>query len=280
MHHSIKLSLACVLATLMVMTGLPALAQNAAPLPKLTGRVVDLAGMIDPSSEADLTARLEAHEKATGNQIAILTIESLRGEALEDYSLRVARGWALGQKDRNNGVLFLISKNDRKLRLEVGYGLEPELTDAMTSFIIRRTVTPFFKKGLFSGGIVAGTGQVIEILESDESGLKTWRDRTEKTESGGMPDWPVLLFMSLWAMIFFGGILSNILVRAFGRKIKPGHYRWLGMDAGPNAPRSKRRSRSGSGGSRRGGGWSGGGSSGGFSGGGGSFGGGGSSGGW
>ncbi|MEP1206552.1 MAG: YgcG family protein [Rhizobiaceae bacterium] len=252
------------------------LAQKA--VPQLTGRVVDLAVMINAGDEADLTARLKAHEENTGNQVVVLTIPSLEGEALEDYSLRVARGWALGQKDKNNGVLLLIARSDRKMRIEVGYGLEGTLTDAIASFIIRNTITPLFKQGLFNGGIVTGTGQIIEVLESDEAALEEWRNRSRKTSSGKDPDWPFYIFIALWLMIMSGGLLSNILVRTFGREIKPGHYRWLGMDAGPNAPRSKRRGRSSRSG---GGGWSGGGGGGGgFSGGGGSFGGGGSSGGW
>ena len=263
-------NLAGVTALIAVMCAaiLPAWAEK--PVPQLTGRVVDQANMIKAADEASLVARLEAHEEATGNQVVVLTVNSLEGDSLEDFSLRVARTWALGQKDRNNGVLFLIAKNDRKMRIEVGYGLEGTLTDAVASFIIRQTVTPMFKQGLFNGGINAGTGQIIDVLESDEAALEQWKDRA----SGSDPDWPFYLFIAIWLMIFFGSIVSNILVRMFGREIKPGHYRWLGMDAGPNAPKPKR--------SSSGGGWSGGGSSGGggFSGGGGSFGGGGSSGGW
>lgn len=255
----------------------PGLAQSAKPVPALSGRVVDLANMIDAGEEANIVARLAAHEEKTGNQIAVLTIPSLGGESLEGYSLRVARKWALGQKDVNNGVLFLIAKNDRKMRIEVGYGLEGTLTDAIASFIIRRTVRPLFKQGLFTGGTSAGVGQMIEVLEADEALLQEWKDRSKKSKSGGEPDWPLFIFIAIWAMIFFGGFISSFLVRMFGREIKPGHYRWLGMDAGPNAPKPKRSSNSG-GWSGGGGGWSSGG--GGFSGGGGGFGGGGSSGGW
>ena len=250
-----------------------AVAQKA--VPQLTGRVVDLAEMINSGDEADLTARLEAHEDATGNQVVVLTIPSLDGEALEEYSLKVARTWELGQKDKDNGVLFLVARSDRKMRIEVGYGLEGTLTDAIASFIIRQTIAPLFRQGMFNGGIVAGTGQIIDVLESDEAALEEWRNRSRKTSSGEDPEWPFYIFIALWLMIMFGGLVSSILVRTFGREIKPGHYRWLGIDAGPNAPRSKRSGRS-----SRGGGWSGGSSGGGFSGGGGSFGGGGSSGGW
>jgi uncharacterized protein len=263
------LAAAIVLALMALVAPSMAWAQKA--VPQLTDRVVDLAGMINGDDEARLVARLEAHEKATSNQVVVLAIDSLDGDSLEEYSLRVARTWALGQKERNNGVLFLIAKNDRKMRIEVGYGLEGTLTDAVASFIIRQTVTPLFKQGLFNGGIVAGTGQIIDVLESDETALQEWKDRANSSD----PEWPFYIFIAIWVMIFFGSIVSNILVRMFGREIKPGHYRWLGMDAGPNAPKPRRSSRSG-------GGWSGGSSSGGggFSGGGGSFGGGGSSGGW
>lgn len=249
-------------------------AQSTKPVTALSGRIIDQAALLSPKSKAELNARLEAHEKKTGNQLVVFTIPSLNGANLEEFSLRHARSWALGQKDLNNGVLFLVAKNDRKMRIEVGYGLEGTLTDAIASFIIRATVAPLFKQGLFDGGIVAGTGQIIEVLEADKSALETWRSRAKKTKSNkGDPQWPIFLFIGIWLMIFFGGIVSSVLVRRFGTEIKPGHYRWLGMDAGPNAPKPKRSSSSSSGG-----GWSSGG--GGFSGGGGSFGGGGSSGSW
>ena len=246
-------------------------------VPALMGRVVDSAVMMTASGRANLTARLEAHEKKTGNQVVVLTIPSLQGEGLEDFSLKTARQWALGQKDLNNGVLFLVAKNDRKMRIEVGYGLEGTLTDAISSFIIRQTVRPLFKQGLFNGGIEAGVGQIIEVLESDTAALETWKQRAEKS-SDREPTWPFFLFLALWLMIFFGSAFSSVLVRMFGKEIKPGHYRWLGIDAGPNAPKPKRSRNSSGGYSSGGGGWSSGG--GGFSGGGGSFGGGGSSGGW
>lgn len=251
---------------------------QSASVPDLTGRVVDLANMIDADDEARLDGQLEAHERATTNQIVVLTIPSLQGAALEEYSLNVARSWALGQKGSDNGVLFLIAQDDRKLRIEVGYGLEGVLTDAISSFILRQTVTRLFRQGMFSGGIVAGTGQIIDVLESDDGALKEWQDRSRSSDNGSESEWPMLLFIGLWLMIFFGGFVSSILVRMFGREIKPGHYRWLGIDAGPNAPKPKRSGRRSSGS----GGWIGrsGGGGGGFSGGGGGFGGGGSSGGW
>ncbi len=285
LHHRLTHLLVTLLGgwLLLVACVLSVQAQSAKPVPQLTGRVIDLAGMVTAEWKPKLIAQLEAHEQKTGNQVVVLTIPSLKGEALEDYSLRVARTWGLGQKDRNNGVLFLIAKGDRKMRIEVGYGVEGTLTDAIASFIIRQTVRPLFKQGLMNGGIIAGTGQIIEVLEADEALLQQWKKRSKKRKrKGDEPQWQIFFFVAIWAMIFFGGFVSSALVRMFGKEIKPGHYRWLGMDAGPNAPKPKRRKNSRGG--YVGGGWSGGSGGGfgggGFSGGGGGFGGGGSSGGW
>ena len=246
-----------------------------APLP-LTGQIMDNAGMISAAVEARLLSKLAAHETKSGNQIVVLTIPSLNGENLEDYSLRLGRGWKLGQKDLNNGVLFLVAKADRKMRIEVGYGLEGTLTDAIASLIIRETITPFFKQGNFDLGIEKGADQIVTVLESDEAALQAWRERAESQSYDEDKDgWIIFFIFGCWFFIFFSSWITGWLTKKFGREIKPGHYRWLGMDAGPNAPKPKR---SGSGSHR--GGWGGSSGGGGFSGGGGGFGGGGSSGGW
>ncbi len=265
----------------------PAVAQSTKPLPQLTGRVVDNANMISSGSEAYLEKLLAAHEAKSGNQLVVLTIKSLAGESLEDYSLQVARGWALGQKDLNNGVLFLVAKNDRKMRIEVGYGLEGTLTDGISGYIIRRTIRPAFKAGQFDNGIKRGTAQIVEVLEADKAALQSWKDRTRKTVTSKRNDspWPFFIIFGVWVMLFFGSFIMSGLIKMFGTQIEPGHYRWLGMDTGPNSPRARRRrhnrrNNSAAGSGWSGGGWSGGSSGGGFSGGGGSFGGGGSSGGW
>lgn len=256
-----------------------ALAQLA--VPALSGRVVDQANIIDAQTEGFIVNRLAAHEQKSGNQIAVLTIPSLRGENLEQYSLKVARTWALGTAEFNNGALLLIAKNDRKLRIEVGYGVEGTLTDAIASVIIRQRITPAFKKGNFSQGIDRGVRAMIEVLEADAAALQRWKDRAEPSSGFEVDDGEiiVLVFFVVWIFIIFGGLIMAGLTRLFGREVKPGHYRWMGFDAGPNAPKPKRRRNSS-------GRWIGGGSSGGFSsgggfsGGGGSFGGGGSSGSW
>lgn len=248
--------------------------------------------MISTVDEIFIKGLFVALEEKTGDQVVVLTIPSLKGANLEQYSLGVARKWALGEKEKNNGVLFLIAKNDRKMRIEVGYGLEGKLTDAIASYIIRNEVAPAFRSGDFSGGIKRGVSSIVNVLATDASGLKQWetrakpRKKSRRRSNRESTTWvPFAFIVSVWVFLIFGSAVSSWLVRKLGREIKPGHYRWLGMDAGPNAPKRKRKRDSrgryvggSSWGSGSGGGF--GGSSGGFGGGGGGFGGGGSSGGW
>src|SRR5512144_1119145 len=141
---------------------LVALALN---VPALTGRIVDLARVL-PAQDADqLAAQLKAHEEKTGNQVAVLILPSLEGESLEEYSHRVATTWKLGQKGTDNGVLLLIALKERKLRIEVGYGLEGTLTDLRSARIIRQEMVPRFKAGDVPGGVRAGTEAILKTIE-------------------------------------------------------------------------------------------------------------------
>lgn len=140
-------------------------------VPPLTGRVVDQAHLLSPSAISDLNAALAAHESKTSNQVAILTIASLEGHPLEEFSHQVATAWALGQKGTDNGVLFLIAVQEKKVRIEVGYGLEGTLTDAKSSRIIRHEVVPRFRAGDFSGGIIAGTHAILGTIEGTYTSL-------------------------------------------------------------------------------------------------------------
>ncbi len=134
-------------------------------IPPLTGRIVDMARLLPADLSASLSAELAAHEARTGNQVAVLTLPSLEGEPLEEFSHRVATTWKLGQKGTDNGVLVLVVPNDRKVRIEVGYGLEGTLTDARSSHIIREEMTPRFRTGDFPGGISAGVKAVLGTIE-------------------------------------------------------------------------------------------------------------------
>src|SRR5688572_3847050 len=115
--------------------------------------IVDQANVLSPEQEQAIAAKIASERSSTGNQIGILTLPSLEGDALEDYSIRVAREWGIGTKERNNGVLLLVAVNDRKLRIEVGYGLEGALTDLRSAQIIRDRITPQFREGKYYEGI-------------------------------------------------------------------------------------------------------------------------------
>src|SRR5690606_29893567 len=162
-------STAAVLSLLLLVFGVSALAQS---MPALTGRVVDSAGIIDAETEAALTARLEAFEQKSSDQIVVATIESLGGEAIEPYANRLFREWRLGQAGENNGVLLLVALADRRMRIEVGYGLEGTLTDLHAKLIIENTMVPAFRAGDFSGGIAQAVDDIIMVLEGNAAELE------------------------------------------------------------------------------------------------------------
>jgi len=232
---------------------LPAHGQEA--FPALSGRVVDGADIIDAQTETTLTQQLAAFEAQSSDQLVVATISSLNGRPLEEYANLLFRHWQLGQADENNGVLLLIAKNDRKIRIEVGYGLEGVLTDVLASLIINNVIVPKFRAGDFSGGIAEGANQIIKVLSGDAAGLKSSAKRNQSTgKKATKLDWSHLP-IGIFILFFIWNALSAILARIFGKKIRAGHYRWLGMNFYYG---------SGSGGSSGSGGWSGGSFGGGF----------------
>lgn len=134
-------------------------------VPPLTGRIVDLAHVLPTQVAASLTRDIEAHETKTSNQVAVLILPSLEGEPLEEFSHRIATGWKLGRKGTDNGVLLLVALKDRKVRIEVGYGLEGTLTDLRSAHIIRNEIVPRFRTGDLPGGITAGTQAILGAIE-------------------------------------------------------------------------------------------------------------------
>ena len=228
---------------------------QALTFPTLSGRVVDDGQMLDPATRQQLSQTLAAHEKATGEQVVVVTVPDLQGTTIEDFGYQLGRAWGIGQKDQNNGALLIVARDDRKLRIEVGYGLEDRLTDAQSSVIINQVITPAFKSGNFSQGISDGVGAILQVLGGDplaEASYATGQGDGSDfvAEHPGVVLLLFVLFVLVVAACQFYGICN----------------------AG------------GGGGSRSGGfgggGFGGGGGSGGFRGGGGSFGGGGASGGW
>lgn len=228
--------------------------QAAISFPKLTGQVVDGAGLLSNHAEKKLAQQLAAHDNATSNQVVVVTLKDLQGYSIEEYGYQLGREWGIGQKGKDNGVLLIIAKAERKVRIEVGYGLEGTLTDAISANIIHSVIRPAFKKRQFEQGINAGVSAIIEAL----GGQYTMKKAAKKRETSGLT-W---LF---FAAIIFWPIITPFLPSSFlNQRIGGGRGRqgYGGYSGG------------------FGGGSSGGGFGGGFGGGGGGFGGGGASGGW
>lgn len=152
-----------------------------ADIPYLTGRVNDYAQILSSETRQTLTENLKAYENRTTNQIAVLTIPTLGGESIEDYAIQVFSEWQLGQKDKDNGILIVVVPNDRRMRIEVGYGLEPLLTDGTAGQIIRTIMTPRFKNGDYNNGITDGVQAVISVLEGGDLPALSGEDTQEKS---------------------------------------------------------------------------------------------------
>ena len=159
--QTFSFALACVLSLASALTAL----SFALDVPPLTGRVVDLAHVLPPNTVESLTARLKAHEETTSNQVTVLVLPSLEEEPLESFSHRVATTWKLGQKGTDNGVLLLVAMKERKIRIEVGYGLEGTLSDARSAQIIRHEIIPRLRAGDVPGGVAAGVDAILKTIE-------------------------------------------------------------------------------------------------------------------
>jgi uncharacterized protein len=193
------------LLSILFLSLLTAQFSHAVSIPENPGNhVVDLAGIIDNSTEAKLNQYLSELEQKTTAQIAILTIKSLEGESIEDLSITVAHDkWKLGQKGKDNGVLLLVSLSDRKYRIEVGYGLEGVIPDSMAGSIGRSYLVPFFKKGEYSNGIYAASLALANEIAND-SGVKiTGMPQLKRTLHRTGKDQSISLFGKIVSFIFF-----------------------------------------------------------------------------
>lgn len=182
-------------------------------VPPLRGRVNDLAGMLPPDRARALEERMANFERETGHQIAVLTIPSLQGDALEDFSIRVAETWKVGQKGFDNGAILLVARDDRKLRIEVGYGLEGILPDAIASRIIREVIAPRFRAGDFAAGIEAGTESIMKIARGEKISAAVPRPQTENRDSYGIM---TTLFMAALFALAIGISQRTVPRGAFG----------------------------------------------------------------
>ncbi|HEX3917833.1 MAG TPA: TPM domain-containing protein, partial [Caulobacteraceae bacterium] len=143
----------------------PALA--APTFPPLTGRVVDDAHVLSPATLTDLANKLAALEAKTGDQLVVVTLPDLQGYDIEDYGYQLGRAWQIGEKGKNNGVILIVVPSEHKVRIEVGYGLEPVLTDILSNVILQAQVLPKFRTGDYDGGVSAGADAIIAQLSAD-----------------------------------------------------------------------------------------------------------------
>jgi uncharacterized protein len=282
------------LAALLALLFVAGAALAAIGFPALTGRVVDQAELLSPAQEAELTRKLEALQRASSRQLVVATVSSLQDNPIEDYGYQLGRAWHIGQQGANNGVILLVAPTERRVRIEVGYGLEPILPDALSSQIIEQQILPRFRANDYPGGIIAGTDAIIAQLQAPPEAAEraaqaagnaqTERNRArgERRRSGSA--WPIIFWVGVALFLVLGVVRSGLRgtryrgrKRGWGGPIVIWGPGWGDRDWG-------RRNRGWD--DWGGGGWGGGGSSwgggggGGFSGGGGSFGGGGASGGW
>jgi uncharacterized protein len=241
--------------------------------PTLSGRVVDDAHVLPADVQASLTAKLADLQSRTSRQLVVVTLPSLQGDEISDYGYQLGRAWGIGQKGTNNGALFIVVPSEHKVRIEVGYGLEPILTDALTSEILQSAVLPKFKAGDIPGGVVAGTDAIVDQLGADTSTAEQKAADAERQQAA-QADQPRyghhhgsifgLIFPLIFVFFAFGGI--------FGRGRSGGGFLPAMLLGGMLGGMGRGGDDDDFGG--------GGGGGGGFSGGGGSFGGGGSSGSW
>jgi uncharacterized protein len=174
-------------------------ANAAENFPTLTGRVVDNANLLSPASEQNLTQLLAEHEKQTTNQVVVVTVPTLDGRQIEEYGYKLGRHWGIGQKGKNNGVLFIIAPNDRQTRIEVGYGLEGTLTDALNSQIIQTIVLPKFRSSDFEGGVVDGTTAIVSVLSGKQVSFPA--NYQPQQHDSSMPDWVIILIVMFFIFI-------------------------------------------------------------------------------
>ncbi len=218
--------------------------------PALTGRVVDEAGLLDAADRAALTDSLARLEAATTDQLVVVTLKSLQGRTIEEYGYQLGRNWHIGQKDKDSGVLLIVAAAERKVRIEVGYGLEGTLTDAATRLIIENAILPRFKAGDLPGGIKQGAAQIIQTLGGD-TGRAPAPDAVPNRAAA--PVWPgIALGLAVVGLLIFCAVKGGAACRGIMQLLV-----LLALSGGGGSSRGRSSSFSGGGGSFGGGGSSG-----------------------
>ncbi|MGQ0556215.1 MAG: TPM domain-containing protein [Nitrospiraceae bacterium] len=278
-------------------TVLPAPPAAALDVPPLAGQVVDQAHVLPKSTVASMTAQLAAHESKSSNQVAVLIVPTLDGDIIEEFSHRVATAWKLGQKGTDNGVLLLVAIQERKVRIEVGYGLEGALTDARSAQIIRHEIVPRFRAGDLAGGVMAGVQAILRTIEGTYQASQASENTAPRRDNDVIGQVVTAVIVGLLVGLVFTNLhrfIGPVAGAGIATLLAPwwvpalaasGITLFLLLAIGASGTGGRNRSRGMDDWvwySSRGGGWGGGsfGGGGGFSGGGGDFGGGGASGSW
>jgi uncharacterized protein len=181
--------------------GQPAIAAEP-EFPRLTGRVVDEAALLSAPVRERITGWLAEFERASKRQVVVVTVKDLQGYPIEDFGYRLGRAWGIGEKDKNTGVILLVAPKEREVRIEVGYGLEGELTDAISRAIIEQNILPAFKQGDYEQGIVNGIAAILKVLGWDGATPGVTRDAPESTQE--LPPIPLLILIILFVIFRFG----------------------------------------------------------------------------
>jgi uncharacterized protein len=197
----------------------------ALPVPELTARVNDGASLLTPSQRQALEERLAGYERQTGHQFALLTVPTLNGDSLEGFSIHVAERWRLGDKRRSDGLILLVVPLDRKMRIEVGYGLEGAIPDVLASRVIRETLAPSFRHGDYVGGIDAAFTQLMQLAQGESLGpAHEPPERGHRTT--GLAN---VFFLGLGVMFLLSRILNRwVSALLFGSILGVSSYAWLG----------------------------------------------------
>jgi uncharacterized protein len=193
-------------------------AAAAKDVPYLSGRVVDEAGLLSAAARQKIEGELAALERETGDQVAVLVVASLGGEPLEEYSVKVAQTWKLGQKGKDNGILLFISRDDRKMRIEVGYGLEGKLTDLQSREILDEVIRPRFREGDFDGGVEGGVDAIVKVLHGEP--LPPPRPAASQTGMADMPVGQRVIFTLVFALFFVAVVGTFSVVAVVSRGLQ------------------------------------------------------------
>ncbi|MBX2826001.1 MAG: TPM domain-containing protein [Gammaproteobacteria bacterium] len=202
-HAAVLTQWSLALLAILALVSTQVVAQDAPDFPDLTGRVVDTAGLLSAAEASSLAEQLEQHETDTSNQIVVVTIQDLQGYEIADYANRLGRHWGIGQAELDNGVLLVVAPSERKVRIEVGYGLEGALPDATSADIIRRQILPSFRESEFATGVSKGVDSIISAIAGE---YKPQPEKSRNKLSGAL------------ALPFIGFIAATQLLSAFGRR--------------------------------------------------------------